>query len=89
MGILYGASGCLLVKAGITKLSELEIDADKDWGGYGISNLKELVSGMQKGSILQRGDTGVLENLSPGAISFELTSDGPGSKVDWKAPPTP
>ena len=32
----------LLTKAGITKLSELQVDADKNWQGCGISNLKEL-----------------------------------------------
>jgi hypothetical protein len=89
MGILFGASGCLLGRPGISKLSELEIDADKDWQGYGISNLKELAPSMQRGDMLQRGDNGVLEKLSPGAIGFELTSNSPGYKVEWKAPPIP
>ena len=87
MGILYGSSSCLLAKAGITRLSELEVDADKDWEGYGVFNLKELVPGMGNGDMLQRGDSGVLEKFSPGAIGFELTSNGPGQKVEWKAPP--
>ena len=89
MGILFGSSSCLLVKAGITKLSQLQIDADKDWQGYGISNLKELAPGMQKGDMLQRGDSGVLERFSPGPIGFELTSNGPGHEVEWQAPPIP
>ena len=88
MGML-GNGGCLLVKMGITRLSELEIVIDKDWGGHGISNLKELASGMQRGDILQRGDSGVLEKISPGAIGFEITSNGPGHEVEWQAPPTP
>lgn len=33
----------LLVKGGITKLSELEIDANKDWGAYLIKNLGAAV----------------------------------------------
>jgi hypothetical protein len=88
MGLL-GNGGCLLIKLGVTQLSQLEIDSDKDWGGYGVSNVKELASGMQRGDILQRGDSGVLEKLSPGPIGFEITSNGPGHEVDWQAPPTP
>ena len=33
----------LLTKAGITKLSELDIDTTKDWQGYGISNIGTVV----------------------------------------------
>jgi len=87
VGILFGSSGCLLVKAGITRLSELEIDADKDWEGHGVFNLKELAPGMGKGDMLQRGGSGVLEKFSPGAIGFELTSNGLGQELEWKAPP--
>lgn len=40
---LYYYDGTSWVKAtGITKLSELSIDTDKDWGGYGIYNLGYL-----------------------------------------------
>lgn len=89
MGILYGGSGCLLKKSGITKLSELIIDADRDWGDRGISNLGGLAAGMEKGDLLQRGASGVMERLSPGAIGNELTSLGAGRPVQWKAPPRP
>ncbi len=75
--------------AGISKLSELQIDADKDWVNHGVFNLKELAASMEKGDILQRGDTGILKKLSPGPISYELTSNGPGQELEWKAPPTP
>ena len=88
MGIL-GRGDCLLARSGITRLSELAIDADKDWGGYGITDLKELASGMQRGDILQKGDSGVLEKLSPGAIGYELTSTGIGHEVEWQSPPAP
>lgn len=87
MGILYGNSGCLLTKAGITKLSQLLIDADKDWGGYGMFNLKELAPGMQRGDVLTHNGT-ILVKLSPANIGDELTSNGPGQAVEWKAPPT-
>ena len=82
------AASNFLVK-GVSRLSELTIDADKDWNGKGVSNLRELAAGMQKGDLLQHGDSGVLEKVSPGPIAFELTSSGPGRKVEWKAPPTP
>ncbi len=56
----------LLVK-GTTKLSRLEIDADKDWGGYGITNLKQVAAGMGKGDIIYQdvGLVALLNKLSP------------------------
>lgn len=77
----------LLLKAGITKLSELEIDADKDWNGQGISQLKELALSMTKGDILFQGAGDVLVKLSPSSIGDELTSHGPGHAISWEAPP--
>ena len=67
-------------------LSGLEIDADKDWQGKGINNLKELSAGMRKGDILTHNGTGLVK-LSPGNIGDELTSGGPGQDTTWKAPP--
>jgi len=52
-----------------------------------VFNLKELAPGMGKGDLLQRGDSGVLEKFNPGAIGFELTSNGSGDELEWKAPP--
>jgi len=88
MGILYGSSSCILVKAGITKLSELEIDADKDWNGRGITSLKELAAGMGKGDALVH-DGSVLVKVSPGDIGDEFTSGGPGHMPGWEPPPVP
>ena len=76
----------LLTKAGISRLSELQIDADKGWNGKGISSLKELALNMQRGDIIYRGLSGLVK-LTPGPIGFELTSNGPGHEVEWKAPP--
>jgi len=45
--------------AGITKLSELTIDVDKDWGGYPISNLGAPTA---DGDALRRGDEGELDH---------------------------
>jgi len=77
------------IGAGISRLSELIIDADKDWQGFGITNIKELASGMSKGDMLVFGASGVLEKLSPNTIGNELTSNGPGHQIDWKPPPVP
>lgn len=72
----------LLVKAGITKLSELEIDADKDWDGKGISNIKEIAEAMAIGHIIQHNGTKLVK-LQPGAANLVLTSEGPGKAVLW------
>jgi len=48
---------------GITKLSQLEIDADKDWLGKGVWNLKAIASAMTKGDIPYRGSS-ILQKLS-------------------------
>jgi len=72
----------LLIKAGIAKLSELEIDADKDWKTKGISNIKEIVLGMSIGDVAQH-DGGRLVKLSPGQAHHVLTSEGPGKLIVW------
>jgi len=73
-------------RPGATRLSQLEIDADKDWNIKGINNLKELALGMQKGDMFfQQG--GVLVKLSPGPLGHELTTRGPGQPIAWEPPP--
>jgi hypothetical protein len=54
-----------LTKAGIgvSKLSEIEIDANKDWQAKEIQNLKAIVAGMVEGDIAYRGPS-VLEKLA-------------------------
>ena len=84
--MLFGASSCLLVKAGITRLSELEVDANKDWQGYGITNIAHLASGMTRGSLLVHNGS-VLAAVPAGTIGNEFTSNGPGHMPEWKAPP--
>lgn len=49
-------------KSGVTKLSEIEIDADKDWGARSIRNLGGIGSFMQPGDIIYRGES-VFERL--------------------------
>lgn len=87
MGLLYGGSSCLLVKGGITKLSELQIDCAKDWGGHEISNLGGLAAGMIRGDLLAHNGT-ILATVSPDSIGNELTSHGPGHQVAFETPPS-
>jgi hypothetical protein len=71
--------------AGITKLSELEIDTDKDWQAKGITNLKAVAEAMAHGDIVYRGD-GVLEKLTADAgkgYNF-LRSRGPDLPPVWQ-----
>ena len=72
----------LVLGGGITKLSELDIDADKDWQARGISNIKQVASGMAVGHILQHNGS-VLESLHPGPANYVLTSQGPGHLAVW------
>jgi len=71
----------LLLK-GITKISELEIDADKDWQGKGISNIKEIAEAMAIGHIAQFGGTRLIK-WPPGVAHMVLTSQGAGKLVIW------
>jgi len=70
---------------GITRLSELIINADKDWQAMGISNLKEVALGMARGDLAVR-NTDILVRLIPGNIGYVLTSAGPLHIPAW-APP--
>lgn len=69
-------------KAGVKKLSQLQIDADKDWQTMGISNLKEVALGMGVGDITQRTGS-VLTKLVPGTVNYVLTSAGPSNPLVW------
>jgi hypothetical protein len=76
----------LLIK-GISKLSELEIDADKVWVDlgaipHGITNIKEVAALMARGDLAVRGDT-VLVRIQPGADGYVLTSTGLGKIPVW------
>ena len=74
----------LLIKIkGITRLSELEIDADKDWQTKGITNLKQVAAMMSKGDIAVR-DTSILVRLPPGPEDYCLTSAGSGKLPSWQ-----
>lgn len=81
MGLLK-CGGALLIKLGITKLSELTIDADKDWQVKGITNLLELVTSMQKGDMLVRSDN-TLVKITPSSAGTRLTTQGAGALPTW------
>ena len=76
----------LLLKAGgITKLSELTIDADKIWLGMGISQIREVAAGMTKGDLFFSDGTRIVK-LSPGSIGSNLTTNGPLADPTWSHP---
>lgn len=70
---------------GITKLSQLQIDADKIWLDKGISNIKEIVLAMTKGDIVFHDGTRLVK-LSPGVLGSELKTKGPGANPIYSFP---
>ena len=72
----------LLLKGGISKLSELNIDIDKDWQGQGIANIREVAAGMAIGDIVQH-DGVKLVQLPAGLANQVLTSQGALHLVTW------
>ncbi len=75
----------LLIKGGISRLSELTIDADKDWQTYGISNLASVVAGMAKGDIALFDGANIVV-LTPGAPGTILTTQGMAADPIWSHP---
>jgi len=74
-----------LLTKGIAKLSQLEIDADKNWQAREITNLKTIAGAMGHGDIAFRG-AGVIERLIADAgkgYNF-LRSRGPGLSPVWQ-----
>jgi hypothetical protein len=82
---LAKAGGALLEKLGITQLSALIIDADKDWQAMGISSIREVAAGMQKGDLALFDGAGIVI-LSPGPIGTILTTQGLGALPIWSHP---
>lgn len=70
---------------GISKLSQLTIDADKIWLDKGISNIKEIVLGMTIGDIAFFDGTRLVK-LSPGPLGSELKTKGPGHDPIYSFP---
>ncbi len=77
----------------VPTLHELRIDVDKEWldedgQPRGITMLKEVAVAMAKGDLPVRGSS-VLVKLTPGPISYILTSAGPGHIPVWLPAPGP
>ena len=74
-----------LLTKGITRLSQIQVDVDKDWQVREITNLKAIAQAMGNGDIAYRGDN-VLEKLTADAgkgYNF-LKSRGPGLSPVWE-----
>ncbi len=67
---------------GISKLSQLTIDADKPWVTRGISNIKEIVAGMATGDMIYHDGTKLVK-ITPGVIGSELITKGPTHPPEW------
>lgn len=77
------------VGGGFTKWSQVTIDADKDMGGFGLTDLKELALGMTVGDIIAfNAATGELAKVSPGVIGTELLTKGNKFPPVWGFPDT-
>lgn len=74
---------------GVSKWSQVTIDADKDMLTFGLENLKEVVAGMAAGDIIYFLG-GQLQKLTPLAadVGKLLATKGPGLAPDWNWPDT-
>ena len=69
---------------GVSKWSQITIDADKNMLGFGMSNLKQVAAAMVAGDIIARGLGGVLVRIPAGfAPNLFLTTAGPGALPYW------
>lgn len=71
----------MLIK-GITKLSELNIDADKDWNTKGITNIKQVAASMSIGDLIQHDGTKLI-TFAAGPTGYVVTSQGAGKLCVW------
>ena len=61
---------------GSSKWSQITIDSDKDMGGYGLSDLKQVATGMVGGDLIAKGLGGILVRIPAGIANTVLTSQG-------------
>ncbi len=74
----------LLLKgdSGVTALSQIAIDADKDWNAKEISNIASIMAGMVQGDfVYYNGST--LARLPAGSPGHNLQCLGPGGNPRW------
>lgn len=73
----------LLVTAkSATALSQVEIDADKDWNANCISNLAAVLEGMAQGDMVYCNGAS-LARLPAGSPGHNLQCQGPGRNPKW------
>jgi len=77
---------CVSPPVPVTRLSQVVIDADKNWLVFGITNLKELDGGMAKGDLAMSDGT-ILTIISPGSIGTNLIGHDWGNTLTWGYPP--
>ena len=70
---------------GITELSGLGIDVDKDWQTFSISDIAAVMAGAAKGDLIVRSDDTLVRIASVG-IGQILKSGGVGALPFWQAP---
>lgn len=58
-----------------SRLSEVDIDVDKDWQTKGITNIKQVAESMAKGDLMVK-DTTILVRIATGPDGYVLTSKG-------------
>ena len=68
---------------GASKWSQITIDADKDMGGKGLSNLKQVADAMVGGDLIAKGLGGVLVRIPAGVANMVLTSQGALMLPTW------
>jgi hypothetical protein len=72
---------------GASKWSQVVIDADKNMGGFGLTDLKEIALGMNVGDILCfNAATNQLAKVSIGAAGTELLTKGQHFPPVWSFP---
>ncbi len=71
----------MLVKS-VRKLSQLNIDVNKDWDAKSITNIRQVAAGMDIGNLVQSNGT-VLVRIATGPNGYVLTSQGPGKVLTW------
>lgn len=74
---------------GVSLWSQVQIDADKDMLGFGLTDLSQLVAGMGVGDLIAFNvATGQLGKVSPGVIGTELLTKGTKFPPVWGFPDT-
>jgi len=80
-----GPGGALLTTPALA-ISQLFIDDDKVWLAFGITDLKELAAGMNKGDMAVSDGTNLII-ISPGSIGTNLIAHDWGNMLTFEYPP--